>query len=430
MKRQYWCLVGLLGILVGWSTCPVLGGEESPFSVEEPPVKTGQSEQDKTPGNGLSESEQWFRDYKKAYMSGNWEKYDELVKTSAQMSRELDADARRDIAYMRNSVADFRPLWWKNCQSSSAITFKANIWNRQFTANYMPSQSVGHQSAGIMNGQVVALVSWRPEYVGSQKTFNNEEMMRIHGIYVPRAEEFGFSMGTMAETIAWHELGHNYITISLTAEQLITLYREHRLLFGCLQEFYADLTALYHGYPDSRLFTFLFRTAELEHYDEGESHCRGCAHGTGALILHRVLMDPDSWPSFHLPGKVPPSNVEINTIKYLRANVDTNWSLEEDRNLRMFLKKWIFTHGANALRQKGRILLPSKQVMYLVYVDDREEQRKRDEWVKTRLEMLIKAGKTDPPEMYDAFEQAGLEWSRNAANPAPKPKEGEPPAGF
>jgi hypothetical protein len=230
------------------------------------------------------------------------------------------------------------------------------------------------------------IVSWKPNLVDSP-----------HPAEGSLAELHEIRKGDLGEVVVWHELGHNYITVFLPLRHAITLYNEHFMLFSHLQEFYADITALYHSSPKARLTTLFLRTDALQWYRESEPHTRG-AHAIGSIILATVLENPKAWPSFRLPGKVPQENIELNTIRYLYDHIDTDYSLEEDRALRDMINDWIRRHGEEALRRKGEIILPNKLSMMIMAGDDRKAQSERDAWVADKLKEAIAAGLTDDPE--------------------------------
>ncbi|MBT3198989.1 MAG: hypothetical protein HN350_03645 [Phycisphaerales bacterium] len=47
------------------------------------------------------------------------------------------------------------------------------------------------------------------------------------------------------------------------------------------------------------------------------------------------------------------------------------------------------------LRSKGKVTLASRLSFMLMVSDDRTWQAKRDKWVKTKLEAIIKSGRAD-----------------------------------
>jgi hypothetical protein len=144
-----------------------------------------------------------------------------------------------------------------------------------------------------------------------------------------------------------------------------------------------------------------FRLMNLVDYDENDVHTRGCAHGVGALLLAKILEEPEKWPSFHFPGKIPEQDVERMAIFYLYRHVDPGWTLDEDRRLRDFIHKWIRARGESALRRKGRVSLPNGETMMLMAGEDRRYQRKRDQWVKQKLEAIIDSGRADDPKVFE-----------------------------
>ncbi len=320
--------------------------------------------------------------------------------------RFLSREQRADLNYLPKTIASFRPNWWAKTKSPRNISFTANIWGRGFKANYMPSDMLGVQAAvGIRNGKLLTIVSWRPNLVDNPDSAEGE-----------LAKRHNLTKGDIAECIVWHEMGHNYISNFLPLKHVIALYEKYNMLFGNLQEFYADMTALTHGSPDAMKVQLFIRLDGLRENVERDPHTRA-AHGIGAILLQEFLSKPSTlkerWPHIHLPGKVPAEDVERNTIVYMYENFDPNWSLREDRKLRTKLRTFLtkrkgrYSQGEAILRDKGTITFPNKLEFKFIPMEDRALQKKRDAWVKKQLEAAIKAGQCDKP-----LEKEPSRWDR------------------
>jgi G3E family GTPase len=182
------------------------------------------------------------------------------------------------------------------------------------------------------------------------------------------------------------------------------------MLFQHLQEFYADMTALYHCSPRARLAVLMVRLDELTWYRQEGAHARA-AHAIGALVLSEFLADPNAWPSVHFPPKVPDRDAERNTLVYVYEHFDPNWTLDEDRALRRKTERFIRAKGETVLRTKGRIDLPNGLAFWIMATNDREEQPKRDKWVAERLAAIIASGRADEPQK-DGKAGEKSRWSR------------------
>ena len=318
-----------------------------------------------------------------AYMHFSTSEWDEALKVANKFTRDYTPRQKADISYMRRSAAEYRPAWWKSTKSSSNVSFATTVWGRRFTANYKPSDMLGAQAIWNVNydtGQVDVVVTWQPHWVDSDDPVEGDAA-RAHHI----------SRGNLAEAIIWHELGHNYVTKGFDLKALIELYTNHQILFDSLQEFYADMTALYHCSPSGRKATFLIRVPGLHWNDVNDSHVRG-AMGVGSYILATVLSDPAKWPSFNLPPAVPDKDVERKTILYMYEHIDPDYTLEEDRALRELIGNLIRRKGSDIFRSKGTVLLPNKLVYRFTTSEDRDFQPKRDAWVAAELQKAIDAG--------------------------------------
>ncbi|NLW86376.1 MAG: hypothetical protein GXY38_05830 [Planctomycetes bacterium] len=336
---------------------------------------------------GAPDSDEYYKKVIKNYLTSNWAPLAADLKAFPRFSSKLTPEQRKDIVYIRTTAPEHRPGWWTNCKKTSNISFGAKIWNRQFTANYMPTEELGAQApVGVRQGKLMVIVTWKPGMVDSPT--------KIDGWL---AKRHNLTHGDLADAIVWHELGHNYISISLPLNHVIELYQNHLLLYFHVQEFYADMTALYHAGPKGRIATMLIRSASLHVNKAEEPHTRA-AYGIGSLILAHVLDDPTKWPSFSFPAEIPTEDVERNTILYMYDNLSPDWTLQEDKQLRQLVKQFIMTKGDAVLRTRGEIALPNRLAFRLMTSEDRELQTKRGEWVTKALKKLIEDGKIKPAE--------------------------------
>lgn len=319
-----------------------------------------------------------------SYMAGDWEKFEAMFKSIGKHRSQMKRQQNVNLTKMKRQYPTFEPSWWKSVSSKTNVSFKAEIWGRKFTANYVPSNELGLQApVGVRGGKMLVIVTWRPGLVNDDRPARGA-----------LAEYHGFKQSDIGEVIVWHELGHNYITNFLPLRHVLQLYENHRMLFGSLQEFYADLTAIHHCSPPARRVAMLFRLRELGFYSESEVHTRA-AHAIGSIFLAEVMSNPDDWPSIHFPPKVWKENVELNTIAYVYETIDKGWTYEEDERWRQLAEKWIRAHGERALRGKGQIKLGNGLEMKIIASEDRALQKKRDAWVAKKIEELVAKGRAD-----------------------------------
>lgn len=382
MRRTAW-FIGLGWLLAGWTW-----GELSVTAFaqnEQTPAATTEA----APAAPAPELPVDYVKAVEAFMAGDGKNMTELVATALRTGgRALTPEHRRLLTEMRREAPAFDPTWWPSVRSSSNVSFKADMWKKRFTANYMPSETLGVQApVGIdpATNRLQVIVSWRPSMVDSPKPLEGW-----------LAKSHGMTQANLAEVIVWHELGHNYITLHLPIPQVMDLYQNHGMLYSHVQEFYADLTALRHCAPPAARTTLMFRLRELYDYHDSEPHTRA-AHGLAALMLVEWMQNPDKWPMIHFPPTVPQTNVELETIKYVYEHMDPKWSVEEYFGLHDFIDKWVVRNGDRVLKGRGQIRLPNNLQMMIMVSDDREDQAKRDQWIATRLQEIIKAGRADKP---------------------------------
>ncbi len=321
-----------------------------------------------------------------AYLEGDWIALKAAFLKTPKHSARFNREQRMNWLYMRKTSQEFRPTWWDKTKSSSAVSFRARIWRKSFTANYMPTRALGFSApVDIHRGRVRVIVSWMPNLVDNPQPADGT-LAKVHGI----------KKGHIGEAIVWHELGHNYITTALPARSCVKLYMNHGQLFHHCQEFYADMTSIYHASTKARIAAMLLRLDGLSWYDELECHTRG-AHAIGALLLSHWLDEPEKWPSVHLPGELPEKDVELKTLLYVYENLDPEWTVTEDRALRKLVDRFLRAHGENVLRKKGELTLNNRLKMKLMASEDRTYQAKRNQWVSEKLAAAIKGGRADKP---------------------------------
>ena len=345
-----------------------------------------------------TEQGKYYKKLVDAYMDGDWAEVNKQVRLYPKYVSRLSLQQRKDVTYIRQTAPLHQPSWWKHCKSNGNVTFDAKIWNRSFKANYIPSAALGAQGISeVRDGKLVIFVTWQPQLV------DNPEAMED-----PLSKAHKLTKAHIAECIVWHELGHNYITEFLPADQVLKLYENYTMLFHQLQEFYADMTALYHAGPKGRRCQLFIRMIGLAMNLENDPHMRA-AYGIGSIFLAEWLADPENidkkWPHVHLPGKVPTKDIERNVLAYIYNKFDPRWSLAEDRQMREIVHKTLLTRksgqrwaeGERILRTKGTIELANKLQYRMMPADDRPHKAKRDAWVKQQLQKAIKARKADKP---------------------------------
>jgi len=341
-----------------------------------------------------AEAQVIFEQLSDAYLHNRWDEIGEHLQTLRRHRRALTREQRAELDYITRHHEDYRPDWWDHLSRLEENSFEAEIWGRDFWANYYPTRELGLQAViperefNPRTGEyeitdLKVIVTWKPLLVDNEDPAEGR-LAKIHDC----------RLADLAEFICWHELGHNYITVNVPMAANLELYQNHSELYSTLHEYYADLTALYHCSPRARRVVLMFRLEELDNYDPGEPHRRG-EHAIGAILLADILDNPEAWPSVHLPPSIPSRQVELNTIIYIYEHMETQWSVAEDIRVRELASEYVLRHGERTFRSKGEITLPNDLKFSLMSRDDREDQRTRDQWVTSKLSELAEAGRTD-----------------------------------
>ncbi len=345
-----------------------------------------------SPGNATQKdaaADDAYNALARAYMASDFEHFDELIGATVKYNFKLNAEQRRNFEYIRNSYRECRPNWWPRIKSSRASSFQISLWGKTGMANFEPGDNLGETDAmKIINNRIITVVHWRPQFVDSAKP--------IRGILAKKMDVYERDF---AETIAWHELGHTYVFAWIPASNMITMIRQDVDLVRHLQEFYADMSAIRHASPKSRLLTLSFRLDELDPpfsatYRTQEAHTRG-SHGIGAMLLSEFLTNPGKWPNVHFPPAVPGKDIELKTITYVYEHFDENWSVNDDHALRDFAQNSMAAHGLRILQSGGKIPLNEGQAFALMYREDEQLRQRRDKWVAQKLQKIIASGRAD-----------------------------------
>ncbi len=331
--------------------------------------------------------------------------------------RFLDKETRESCLKASGDWRKFKPKWWKNCSSRNDVSFKAAIWGSTFYANYAPSKELGFQAVlpvtkrwvdqfgNVVKQEIVdikVLVTWDPKRIGSSIPANGA-----------LAQKHNLTQGDLAEFIAWHELGHNYVSIALPKDVVVALFTKHSELYRHLQEFYADMTAIRHVSPRARRIPCMMRLNELDHNDNKEAHTRA-ARGIASVLLTEFMLHPEDWPSVHFPPVVPDKDIELNVIKYVYEHWDTKWSIKEDLKLREIAETTMRKQAKSILKSKGRIKLANKLNFNLYHEYDAQDLLKREAWIKTQLQKLISDGRADIKDRSQNSSPQRIDWPKSA----------------
>ena len=340
------------------------------------------------------EAEAMYAEYSDAYLSGRMDEVQEMYRRMRTKQRFLNRDQQQAIRHMNEKAPEYRPRWWKGTKKQEKNSFKAEIWGRDFYANYVPTRELGLQAVfpkeefNPNTGEfevvdLIILVTWKPLMVDSDEPAKGK-LAEIHN----------YTLGDIAEVIVWHELGHNYLTETISTKNNIELYDLYGDLYSTMHEYFADMAAIYHGKPQARKMAIQFRLEELDYYTDDSSHCRG-AHGIGSIIITDMLMNPEKWPSVRFPPAVPEKQVELNTIIYIYEHLPAQLTAEEDVRLQGLAEEFVLKQGEKTFKAKGEIPLPNRLKFNLMVGEDRENQPKRDAWVRGKLGELISDGRAD-----------------------------------
>lgn len=357
------------------------------------------------------EAEAMYTEYSEAYLSGRMDEVQEMYRRMRTKQKFLNRDQQQAIRHMYKKAPEYRPRWWKGTKKQEKNSFKAEIWGRDFFANYVPTRELGLQAVFPQEDwnpdtgefevvDLIILVTWKPLMVDNPEPAEGR-LAEIHG----------YTLGDIAEVIVWHELGHNYLTETISTKNNVELYDRYGDLYSTMHEYFADMAAIYHGKPQARKMALQFRLEELDYYANDLPHNRA-AHGIGSIVITDMLMNPEKWPSVRFPPAVPKKQVELNTIIYVYEHLPARFTAEEDVRLQGLAEEFVLKKGEDTFKAKGEVPLPNRLKFNLMVSEDRDNQTKRDAWVRNRLEGLISEGRADKLAEGEAYEPPHRDDSR------------------
>ena len=79
------------------------------------------------------------------YLAGTWDDLSAEMTTSAKNTLALPPAEKTDVEYIRKTIADCRPAWWKTCKSGTKAKFRPVVWGHTLSATYDPTAKMNIQ---------------------------------------------------------------------------------------------------------------------------------------------------------------------------------------------------------------------------------------------------------------------------------------------
>ena len=308
-----------------------------------------------------------------AYLTGKWGELDTLLRAPGELAA-LPAAQTADLAYIRQSVAESCPAWWRQSKEQKMFTFPLIVWERKFTAVFDPGAKSGLQ-ANYSGSQVSLTLSWGTADMDS-----------------PAHAEHGFSKGELAALGIWVTLGmaKSWAEIPLSTWRGIKDADQPRI--QRYLDFRGNVTGVYYAPPRSRHWgLFLFSLAYLEKYAKMPTVMSRRA--LGAMFAAEVAAHPERYPSLPLPKTLPADGAEAKLVLHLKDWIEKHgWTLAEDRALREATRA-LAVANENSTLQSSLVKLANGTMVSLDPAADTPYRQKRDAWIWARVNKMGPGGK-------------------------------------
>ncbi|MGB2822821.1 MAG: hypothetical protein WBF17_17690 [Phycisphaerae bacterium] len=313
-----------------------------------------------------------------AFLNSKWAELAEALPVPASQLRYMTPQQRDDVAYVRKTITECRPRWWKAAKGTTEAKFRVTLWGRSMSVAYTPGEK-SNVNVQTIGGQQVIGVSWNPSPIDSEEPA--VKSMAAHGC----------TAGDLADLTVWRTLANAQLMVSMPIQALAALQKRDKEGFNRYFLFRANVAVLYHCSPRARHAALIACLAAfMDKYGSGP--IAGSNRAVGAMLVAEVLAAPAKWPSLPLPQDVPADDAEKAVAVHLKMQVGKAWTIAEDKALR---EATLAFSGKNnkQVAQYGKVVLPNKLVFMLEAAKDAPFKAKRNAWVAQQLQKAAKAGK-------------------------------------
>ncbi|MGA2501230.1 MAG: hypothetical protein ABSH20_26120 [Tepidisphaeraceae bacterium] len=301
------------------------------------------------------------------YMSGKWDDLDQDLKASVAEINALPAALKLDVTYIRQTVAECRPLWWKQCKAGQKTPIRSSLWGRNLDLTFDPAGKGGVQVEFIGARRFVT-VSWPTAEMDN-----------------PDHAEHGYSKGELNNLSISATLGMAQYWAILPLDSIANLNEQQNLLLNRCFDLRGNITGVYYGSPRARQWGFwLYMAGYMEKYQKMPT-VNG-RKAVGALFVNEVVANSQKYPSIKLPNTLDADGAEEKLALKLKDWIEKRqWTLAEDRLLRDAAKTFAMANEG-VLKQGGIVTFANKLVMSLDPAADGALRGKRDAWVKAKFD--------------------------------------------
>jgi len=313
----------------------------------------------------------------RAFLASRWDALRRELPVPEDERELLTPSQRKDLEYVRETLAQCRPAWWKAAKGTKRAKFRVQLWGRKLPVTYVPSEKPGLQMHTIA-GVPEITVSWNPSPLDSTEPASRS------------ARGGGFTLGDKAELGVWGTLANGYLYATLGLRKIRTLHEQDKAGFARYGVFRENAGTLYHGSPRARHAALtIYLGAFLPKY--GADPYGGCRRAIGSMFVAEVLADPSRYPSLPLPRGAPSGGAEQAAAIHYRSHMAADGSVAEDRALREAILAFA-TKNDQTVLDSGKVVLPNALVTMLDPEKDGPLRPQRDAWVARQLRKARRRG--------------------------------------
>ena len=300
------------------------------------------------------------------YLDGKWDAVEADLATLPKPPVITKASTQpTDVEYIRRTVAEGRPPWWKLCKAGKKTIFRYSVWGRSSAATFDPTAKT---SIGLnyVNGQGTTTVMWDASEMDN-----------------PAEVEHGFTKGELNNLSVWSILGTCESWNAIPLRSQANLDDAGKLLLSRYLEFRGNVAGAYYGNPRARRWAMFLDLASYgDKYAKMPSIMSRKA--IGAMFMEEVVAHRSTYPSIKLPESLP-ADAQAKLFNDLKSQVDERgFTFAEDRALREAIKTFALANELK-VKQTGKVTLPSGLAVSLDPESDKPESARRDAWLVAHL---------------------------------------------
>jgi len=315
-------------------------------------------------------SAEFYTRVTKEYLDDKAEEAAQDLALNAKLIEALPASQKADVNYIKETLAECRPVWWGECKAGKKTLLKPlSVWGRPLVATYDPASKSGIS------------VQWQDAIMKVTVTWSSADMDN------PAHAEHGYSKGELNDLGVWCTLGAADGWSRVTLDMLQAMSKATpamKLQLSRYLDFRGNVGGVYYGMPRARRWgLWLYMAAYMDKYSHGDAYMGRRA--VGAMFVTEVVAHPDKYPSIKLPREVPADGAEGKTALALKDWIEGHgWTVGEDKSIREAIKTFAMANEKTT-QASNLVTLANGLTLALDPEVDKPLGVKRDEWVKDQL---------------------------------------------